>query len=807
MANAASDAARARAARVHELFEAQAARTPAHCACSFEGRSITYAELNAAANRLARHLQTIGVKRGDLVGIQVPRSIDMVVALQAVLKAGAAYVPLDPTYPADRLSFMAADAQLRVVITRSDVPNIAACGRHIVRLDVDAQRYAALPDGNLDLAGEPQDLAYVIYTSGSTGKPKGVMVEHRNVVNFFAGMDQRIGADPGVWLAVTSISFDISVLELFWTLARGFTVVLHGDELRLKGQAPQSPVRLPSASGERRPLDFGLFYWNVAKSESDYDAEKYKLLLESARFADTHGFNAVWTPERHFESFGGLFPNPSVTSAALATITKNVQLRAGSCVVPLHSPIRVAEEWAVVDNLSNGRVGISVAAGWAPPDFAIRPENFANAKQVMFESTEIIKRLWRGETLSFPGPKGDVKVRTLPRPIQKELPVWVTTAGNVDTYVQAGKAGANVLTHLLGQTVEEVAEKVAAYRQAWTGAGHPGRGTVTIMLHTLVGPDPDAVEQVVRQPMKDYLRSAVFLVKAAAWQFPTFKKLSEDQGKTLDEFFASISAQDMDDLLEFAFLRYFKTSGLFGTPEQCLEMVKRVEGADADEIACLIDFGIETGIVLEHLQYLEQLRVLAQAPARSGEDSSLAGLLKNEGVTHFQCTPTMATMLASDPGRKARSRNAETHDGRGRGIATRSRQDACRPREGPGEQHVWADRNHDLVYGGSSGPGCVHRRATGQSVGSRAGQPAATIATWPGRGTRHRRSWRDTGLLAATGPHCREIPAGSLRKCNGNAPVSHRRPRALPARRATGVPGSRRPAGKDPGLPCRTGRD
>ncbi len=633
------------AARVHELFEAQAARTPDARACVCQGYSITYGELNAAANRLARHLQTIGVQRGDLVGIQVPRSIDMLVALQAVLKAGAAYVPLDPTYPAERLAFMAADAQLRVVVARSDVQNIAAV-EHIVRLDVDAQRFAALPQGNLDLKGEDRDLAYVIYTSGSTGKPKGVMVEHRNVVNFFAGMDQRIGTDPGVWLAVTSISFDISVLELFWTLARGFTVVLHGDALRHKDPAP--PVASAAMRAGRRPLDFGLFYWNVAKSEADYDAQKYRLLLDSARFADTHGFNAVWTPERHFETFGGLFPNPSVTSAALATITKNVQLRAGSCVVPLHSPIRVAEEWAVVDNLSNGRVGISVAAGWAAPDFAIRPESFANAKQVMFDATEIIKRLWRGETVSFPGPKGEVKVRTLPRPVQKELPVWVTTAGNIDTYMQAGKAGANVLTHLLGQTVEEVGQKVAAYRQAWTEAGHPGRGTVTIMLHTLVGPDLDAVEQVVRQPLKEYLKSAVFLVKAAAWQFPTFKKLSDAQGKTLDEFFADISAQDMDDLLEFAFQRYFRTSGLFGTPEQCLDMVRRVEGADADEIACLIDFGISTDTVLEHLPYLDQLRALAQAPDMPAGDFSLAGLLKGESVTHLQCTPTMATMLAAD---------------------------------------------------------------------------------------------------------------------------------------------------------------
>jgi natural product biosynthesis luciferase-like monooxygenase protein len=633
--------------RLHEIFEWQVEHDGSRKACFFEGQSITYAELNVAANRLARHLQTLGVRRGDLVGVQVPRSVEMIVALQAVHKAGAAYVPLDPTYPEDRLAYMAEDARLHVVITRSDVPTKLQV-QHLVNIDQIATELARLPETNPAVAGESADLAYVIYTSGSTGKPKGVMVEHRNVVNFFAGIDERMGTDPGAWLAVTSISFDISVLELFWTLCRGFTIVLHGDALRLKGKAATPTPSLASTRGLRRPIDFGFFYWNVAKSETDYDAEKYRLLLESARFADTHGFNAVWTPERHFEAFGGLFPNPAVTSAALATITQNVKLRAGSCVVPLHSPIRVAEEWAVVDNLSNGRVGMSVAAGWAAPDFAIKPENFANAKQVMFESTEIIKRLWRGETVSFPGPKGEVKVRTLPRPIQKELPVWVTTAGNIDTYIQAGKAGANVLTHLLGQTVEEVAEKVVAYRKAWAEAGHAGSGIVTLMLHTLVGPDAEAVERIVRQPLKDYLRSAVFLVKAAAWQFPTFKKLSDEQGKTLDEFFASISEQDMDDLLEFAFLRYFRTSGLFGTPEQCLETVARVEDAGIDEIACLIDFGIRTDIVLEHLPYLDQLRALAQRGVVDQTDYSIAALLRSCGVTHFQCTPTMATMLAAD---------------------------------------------------------------------------------------------------------------------------------------------------------------
>jgi len=630
---------------VHELLEEQAGLTPDKPACVFEGASLTYRELNEAANRLARYLKGRGVQIGDLVGVLVDRSLEMMVALCAVHKAGAAYVPLDPVYPRDRLVGMMEDAGLRHVITQRAHSELVAAASPILLEDL-GQELQSLPADNLRLQVTPSNLAYVIYTSGSTGKPKGVMVEHRNVANFFAGMDSCIGAAPGVWLAVTSISFDISVLELFWTLARGFTVVLYSDAVRQK--KPRARAR-----SSKRPIQFGFFYWNVANDESVHEKDKYRLLVEGAKFADAHGFNAVWNPERHFEAFGGLFPNPSVTCAAISTITSKVALRAGSCVVPLHSPIRIAEEWAVVDNLSNGRVGISIAAGWAPPDFVIKPENFTNAKQIMFESAQIVRRLWRGEKVPLPGPKGDVMVRTLPRPLQKDLPLWVTTAGNVETFIQAGKLGMNLLTHLLGQTVEEVAEKVRAYRAAWSEAGHPGSGTVTLMLHTFVGRDAASVESSVRQPLKDYLKSAMFLVKAAAWQFPTFKKMSDEQGKTLDQFFATISPEDMDGLLEFAFQRYFRTSGLFGTPDECLKMVDRVSDAGVDEIACLIDFGIDTDVVLAHLPHLDELRersqrIEPQEAAAADEDHSLPSLFGRHRVSHFQCTPSMATMLASD---------------------------------------------------------------------------------------------------------------------------------------------------------------
>lgn len=640
---------------IHQLIEFQAEQTPDSIALAFENETLSYRELNGQANRFARLLVEKGVQPGQLIGVMLDRSIDMVLALIATHKVGCAYVPLDPVYPADRLRYMVDDSGLAALITETrHQDKLGKLDAQVIVHDDLVSTLESFSDENLNQTLGSDSLAYVIYTSGSTGKPKGVMVEHRNVVNFFEGMDQSIGTDAGVWLAVTSISFDISVLEIFWTLARGFKVVLYSDKNAL-GQ-DEIKLRTPLKS----TIDFSLFYWNVADEESHHQPDKYQLLLEGARFADNNGFKAVWNPERHFASFGGLFPNPAVTCAALATMTKNVDLRAGSCVVPLHSPIRVAEEWAVVDNLSNGRVGMAVASGWAPPDFAIKPENYADAKNIMFESLDKVRRLWRGETVPFPGPTGDVEVRTLPRPIQKELPYWVTTAGNVDTFKRAAEAGANVLTHLLGQTFEEVQEKINAYREAWKAAGHSGQGTITLMLHTFIGESMEQVEEVVRQPMKDYLKSAMFLVKGAAWNFPTFKKMSDETGKTLDEFFETISDEDMDDLLEFAFQRYFRTSGLFGTSDSAVETVAKCLEIGVDEIACLIDYGIDTKVVMEHLPHLNRLKqnCAASVVEQASTTDPLSGysipeLIAQHQVTHFQCTPSMATMLVSDAESKA----------------------------------------------------------------------------------------------------------------------------------------------------------
>jgi acyl carrier protein len=260
-----------------------------------------------------------------------------------------------------------------------------------------------------------------------------------------------------------------------------------------------------------------------------------------------------------------------------------------------------------------------------------------------------VRRLWRGESVSFPGPNGQsFDVTTLPRPVQPELPVWLTSAGSAETWTKAGQIGANILTHLLGQTLEELEAKLQLYRAAWKQAGHAGEGHVTLMLHTLVGDDLDQVRNTVRKPMVDYLGSSLGLIKNFASTWTAFKKRAD--GATTDDLdLDDLSPEEMDGLLDYSFERYFETSALFGTPERCLAMVDRLKGLGIDEVACLIDFGVETDVVLEHLDDLNRVRDRAQPRSTPPvEQVSVATQIRRHAITHMQCTPTLASMLLLD---------------------------------------------------------------------------------------------------------------------------------------------------------------
>lgn len=345
-------------------------------------------------------------------------------------------------------------------------------------------------------------------------------------------------------------------------------------------------------------MRFTLFFFS-----SDSSAEQpYQLLLEAARFADRHGFAAVWTPERHFDRFGGAFANPAITSAALATITTRIQLRSGSLISPLHDVIRIAEEWAMVDRLSGGRVAISFGAGWNANDFVFFPERYGRRNEVMYEQIATLRQLWRGEPITRDAPSGPAALTVYPRPLQAELPIWVTTSGSIDTYRSAARIGANVLTHMIMQDRAQLAEKIRVYRAERVAAGRSAQGgIVSLMLHTFVGASDAAVRELVRPSFREYLRSAVKLEVAAAQSAGV---VSGGLRMAPDE----VPPDLVEELLDMTFDRYYQHASCMGSLDTAHASVKGFESDGVDEIACLIDFGVAPGIVLESLDYLRQLK-------------------------------------------------------------------------------------------------------------------------------------------------------------------------------------------------------
>lgn len=357
-------------------------------------------------------------------------------------------------------------------------------------------------------------------------------------------------------------------------------------------------------SAQARELRFSLFYF--ADAEAGAREDKYRLYLEGARFADAHGFEAIWTPERHFHENGGLYPNPSVLSAALATITRNVRLRAGSVALPLHHPLRVAEEWSAVDNLSGGRVDLSFTSGWIPNDFSIAPWPgvFHRKREAMFEILEQVRELWSGGTIRVRDGVGkEVDLQIFPKPIQRRLPIWITCSGDPASFVRAGEMGFNVLTALLTQPLEEAAEKAALYRAARARAGlDPAGGCVTLMMHTFLGRDEQEVRARVQGPLTEYLKSHIDLMKTMVASL----NLKLDQVDLTDPKWGSY-------LASFAFERYYRMGSLIGTPDRCMEMVNRLKAMGFDEVACLIDFGVPADEVLASLPLLHELQSMSDA--------------------------------------------------------------------------------------------------------------------------------------------------------------------------------------------------
>lgn len=209
-------------------------------------------------------------------------------------------------FPAERIDFILDNAGCRYVIV-DDQSHVSREGIQLISISALEQNLQTYPSSNPGRTILPTDAAYVIYTSGSTGTPKGVKVSHENLLNFSLGMSQGLSLTKRDHiLAITSISFDISFLELIWSLCVGIELTIHTSRPQLGGFNKILP---PST------LDFSLFYFS--NQENAGDTDKYNFVLETSKYADKSGYSALWIPERHFHEFGGIFPNTAILGAAL----------------------------------------------------------------------------------------------------------------------------------------------------------------------------------------------------------------------------------------------------------------------------------------------------------------------------------------------------------------------------------------------------------------------------------------------------------------------------------------------------------
>lgn len=346
-------------------------------------------------------------------------------------------------------------------------------------------------------------------------------------------------------------------------------------------------------------LDISLFFF-ADKAEA---VDGLELVARAVRAADRGGLCAAWFPELHFGEFGGLYPDPSLLCAYFAGQTESLHLRAGSVVLPLHDVARVAEAWSLVDQMSGGRVGLSVANGWQPEQFVLSRRPYAERRNLAAEQVTQLARLWTGQSIELSDASGQRRtIRTYPRPVQQELPLWVTCSSNPDGWSMAATLGANVLTGLLELSEEEVFARVRQYRRGMA-ALHGRAGHVTLMMHTAVAPTwSDGIHAETEAALKNYLTNHLAFYE---------RMLKERESVSSDV--QTLSDADKEALIDRGVRRYMRRHALVGDEPTVAQRLDGMVRIGVDEVACLVNFGRSHEAVLATVDSLVNLQAAHQA--------------------------------------------------------------------------------------------------------------------------------------------------------------------------------------------------
>lgn len=345
---------------------------------------------------------------------------------------------------------------------------------------------------------------------------------------------------------------------------------------------------------KKADIAFSVMFFSDLRPEVS-NVEKYTFARDISVWADREGFEAVYLPERHFSEFGATYANSAVMASNLIAQTQRIRFRTAGVSLPLHHPAEVVEWWAMNDILSGGRVDLGFGSGWNRPDFVLAPDHYEERREICLERIPQVQRLWRGETVEFPGVDGEmVPIQVFPRPLQPELNVWMLVAQNAEAFADAGRRGYNLFTMLYGYDLQALAEKIQVYRAGREEGGHdPDSGIVSLMLHTLVHEDRDKVDQAVEIPFKAYLKTSMNAHLKAG--------LGRESGNS------EITEAERAKVLEYAYRRYCRTGALFGSVSEARSVVDEAIRAGVNDIACLMDFGVDYSMVKQSLPYLKEL--------------------------------------------------------------------------------------------------------------------------------------------------------------------------------------------------------
>ena len=336
-----------------------------------------------------------------------------------------------------------------------------------------------------------------------------------------------------------------------------------------------------------KPVKYSVFCFPETSSSQ---RDVFKFYKELALKADALNFFGIWIPERHFDEVGSPFSAPAIVASSLASVTEKIIIGAGSIILPLHHPIEVLEQWSTLDCLSNGRIRLSVASGWHPDDFIFEPQNYSIRKNVLYERLKILKESW--ESGIYQGMNGKSEIKSLmifPKPIQKKCPLWISVASDKDVFIEAGRLGVNILTHLLLQDIDELSQKISAYRQSLMRHGFDSNEfNVTLMIHTYVYEDSDVAYERVIKPLEKYFRSHFRLLTKISDEYSTDSDIS-------DEYFSSLVN------------KFIKNKCLIGCPEEVLNLTLKLNKIGVDEVSCLVDFGLSEEFIFNSLKLISDL--------------------------------------------------------------------------------------------------------------------------------------------------------------------------------------------------------